>query len=643
MGQIGVQQTISPISPIRPISVSESKPSSTSGGAASAATKPAAPMRRFGRFELRQLLGKSTRSMLWLVFDAKLDQELMLCMPRVAPNSASATEHWIKTANAGARVVHPNLAHVVEVGQVEKWPYMAYDRALGETLDERLARQPTPLPVEIADWVCQYLEGLAFAHEAGLAHRDVQCATMIIGPTNQVRVLGLEVAQEVFAANADYNSVTRRAVRDSAAEDVLCVGLMLHRLLSGRPVLEQTDLHLVVQQMQPTGHELVRLGWETPHPTPEPLRAICNRATDRQERQRYHIARSFLRALDGWRTSAGHDDEGPIALLIDKLQRIGHLPSTSTALQRVGQSSAMDRQHTSMVATQVMQDMALALELLRRVNNALKQHGAPVDGTVLNMQRAIAMLGLEGVSQAARALKPWPGPLNEVQAAMLQSLMKRVHRAGQIAQSLRPAGYDAEVVYLITVMQNLGRLLLQYHFPDDAQQIRQLMQPPEPTAEQPHPATLSEQGAAFAVMGCDLDSLGMAVAKHWSLGEELLQMMRRQSPTAALRASGHGKESDAEVLRLTCSLANELVDALMLPESKRVAGVELATKRYARTLGLGLKDIQQALNPEAPEPVDRGRAAFMPGSGEAPRASGLRNRLAAKAADEGGQNGGSPH
>ncbi|MGS0759256.1 hypothetical protein ACVBEH_33385, partial [Roseateles sp. GG27B] len=59
-------------------------------------------------------------------------------------------------------------------GQVEQWPYLAYDRALGETLDERLARQNVPLPVDAADWIGQYLQGLAFAHEAGHAHRDVQ-------------------------------------------------------------------------------------------------------------------------------------------------------------------------------------------------------------------------------------------------------------------------------------------------------------------------------------------------------------------------------------------------------------------------------------------------------------------------------------
>ena len=573
--------------------------------------------------------------MLWVVFDARLGQELMLCMPRLAPNSAAATAHWLKMANASSRIQHPNLAHVIEIGQVEQWPYLAYDRALGETLDERLARQNVPLPVDAADWIGQYLQGLAFAHEAGHAHRDVQCASMIISASNQVRVLGLEVAQEVFPATQDFNAVARRAVRESAEEDVLCVGLLLNRILSGRPVLEQTDLQLVIRQMQPQGHELVRMGWETPHPTPEPLRAICNRATSAQPRQRYHSARSFLRAVDGWRSAAAVHGGGPITLLLDRLQRVGHLPSSSASVHRIGLAAHMSGQHTSALSALVLQDMALSLELLRRVNNALKQSGSATDGSILNLQRAIAMLGLDGVQQAARAIKPWPGPLNESQAALLHGLMQRVQRAGQMAQALRPAGYDGEVVYLITVMQNLGRLLLQYHFPDDAQQIRQLMQPPEPTADQPHPPSMTEQAAAFAVLGCDLDSLGGAVARYWSLGEELLQMIRRQPPQAALRAA----VGDADTLRLTCSLANELVDALGVPEAKRKAAVELVVRRYARTLNLTTRDIQLAIHPEAAEadaqgyvnsqfhaPVDRERPTAL----KEPKLSSLRTRLAAQ-------------
>jgi len=580
------------------------------------------PLKSFGRFELRALLSKSARSLIWRVFDARHAQELMLCMPREKPNSAAALEHWLRMAQAGARVQHPNLAPVFEVGQVENWPYVAYDRALGETLDERLARQAAPLPIDAAGWVAQLLEGLAFAHEAGHAHRDMQTASIVIDAADKVRLMGLEVAQEVFPATVDFNAVTRRAVRESAEEDVLCVGLVLHRLLSGKPVLEENDLQAVVQQMQPIGRELVRLGWETPHPIPDPLRAICNRATDRQARQRYHLARSFWRALDGWRQAAAYDDGGPVVLLLDKLQRIGHLPTTTTGIHRFTAGSGLEAQHASALSELVLKDMALSLELLRRVNNALKQSGHAGE-TILNMQRAIQMLGLDGVQLAANALKPWPGPLAPVAAEMLRQLMARVNKAGQIAQDLRPAGYDGEVVYLITVMQNLGRLLLQYHFPDDAQQIRQLMQPPEPTEEQPNPPAMTEQAAAYAVLGCDLDALGAAVARHWGLGDELVHMIRRQP----LNGPVHAARSDADSIRLTCSLANELVDALGLPEARRRAGVEAATRRYARALGIGLREVMEALNPGAQRPP----AAPQPAAGTPAAApSSLRERLAGR-------------
>jgi eukaryotic-like serine/threonine-protein kinase len=586
-------------------------------------TSPAAtPLRSFGRFELRALLSKSARSLIWRVFDSRHGQELMLCMPRDKPNSAAALEHWLRMAQAGERVHHPNLAPVFEIGQVESWPYVAYDRALGETLDERLARQNAPLPLDGAGWVAQLLEGLAFAHEAGHAHRDIQTASLVIDAADKVRLIGLEVAQEVFPATVDFNAVTRRAVRESAEEDVLCVGLLLNRILSGKPVLEENDLQHVVQQMQPLGREMVRLGWEAPHPIPDPLRAICNRATDRQLRQRYHLARSFWRALDGWRQSAAYNDGGPVVLLLDKLQRIGHLPTTTTGLHRFTGSAGLASQHASALSEFVLKDMALSLELVRRVNNALKQSGHQGE-TVLNMQRAIQMLGLDGLQLAANALKPWPGPLPPVAAEMLRQLMARAAKAAQVAQALRPAGYDGEVVHLITVMQNLGRLLLQYHFPDDAQQIRQLMVPPEPTEEQPNPPAMSEQAAAYAVLGCDLDALGIAVARHWGLGDELLQMIRRQPLDAAV----HPARSDADAIRLTCSFANELVDALGLPEARRRPALEVATRRYAKALGVGLREVMEALNPGAHKPPP---ASAKPSDEAAPSAASLRDRLSAR-------------
>ena len=159
------------------------------------------------------------------------------------------------------------------------------------------------------------------------------------------------------------------------------------------------------------------------------------------------------------------------------------------------------------------------------------------------------------------------------------------------------------------------------------------MLPPEPTADQPHPPSMTEQAAAFAVLGCDLDSLGGAVARYWSLGEEMLQMIRRQPPQAALRAA----LGDTDTLRLTCSLANELVDALGLPAAKHKAAVELVVRRYARTLNLTLRDIQLAIHPEAADADARGNSQFhapadpvRPQALKEPKLSSLRTRLAAQ-------------
>ena len=583
-------------------------------------------MRLFGRFELRALIGKTERSMLWRVFDPRVQQEQLLCLPRNKPASEAAYEQWRRSADNAARVQHPHLAHAVEVGRVDPWPYIAYDRALGETLEERLARTGPPTPADAAQWIAQALEGLAFAHEAGHVHRDIQPGHLLIDAANQVRLIGLEVAQDPGASEAEYGAQSRLAQREAAEEDVLCMGLVLHRLLSGRPVLDEADLQLVLQRMPPRGQELVRLGWETPHPIPDPLRAIVNRASDRQARQRYHLARSFLRALDGWLQASMHEEGGAIALLKDKLQRYGHLPTTSGRSLSVTLGGAMESQHASELAALALKDMGLSLELLRRVNLTLKQQGA-ASGSVLNMQRAIAMLGLNGLQQAARALKPWPGILNDTQAVFMHSQMRRVHRIGQVAQALRPAGYDAEVVYLIALLQNLGRLLVQYHFPDDAAQIRQLMQPPEPTPEQPNPRGMPELSAAYAVLGCDIESMGISVARYWGFDDEVLHMMRRQPPEMPVR----GAHGDAELLRLTCSLAAELVEALTLTETKRQLALEMATRRYARSLGLGLREVMEAVYPPATlrsaAPAEDDTLSSLPAAeGERPRRSSLRDR-----------------
>ena len=583
--------------------------------------RPSSLGRHFGRFKLLELLGKSDGSMVWLVLDPQTEQQLLLTLPRVQPVDAAALNRWVTQVKQAARLDHPNLVPGVEVAIQEQWPYLAADRARGVTLGEWLVEHPNTSPVEAVRWVCEVLDGLAFAHESGVAHHDLQLHSLQISESGRVQIMALATASGQGTPATDLprhgaDHATRveadalRAQREAAERDVLACGLLLHRLLSGAPVLDEPDISKALRRLPPHGRELVRLPWNTVHPIPEALRAIANRSTAGQARQRYLSARTFLRALQGWLEAEALGGDGPLELMLDRLRTVGALPALAGISGRVERLAAMDGHHTEEISRHILRDMALTFELLREVNSAHVQ-GTQVLGAapVLTIRRAIALIGLNGVRRAANSLRQWPGPLSEGGALALRALMDRVRLAGYTAQALRPAGYDAEVVYLVAVLQNLGRLLAQYHFPDEYEQVRALMRNLPPPTDAPK-GTLptpgwTESDASFAVLGIDIDALGAAVARHWGLGDDMLHMIRRLPTELRVRTP----DTDIDVLRITASAANEAVDAASAVDSPSASAAsatpakdvrggaprQSVATRYARSLGLTPKLVKEAL------------------------------------------------
>ena len=586
------------------------------------------PTRAFGRFELRRLLGKSTGAMVWLAFDPRSAAEVMLTLPRVQPPDAPALDHWLREVRLAARLNHPNLAQAAEVGVQDHWPFVAVERGQCLTLKEWLATHPNPKPAEVVAWVCDLLQGLAFAHEAGIAHLDPQLHSLLINERGGVSLMALAtageaagLAQEAARAKSNERAMAMdpgelRARRVAAARDLLACGVLLQHLLTGQPALEQPDTALVLARMAPLGRELVRLPWITPLPIPEALRAIANRCTSGQERLRYQSTRTLLGALTGWLEAQSEDGGGPIALLLDRLRTVGHLPALPGLAARVAKVTSLESQRTDEIADQVLVDMALSFELLRTLNSAQVQ-GTQIQGNgpVLTLRRIISLIGVNGVRLAANTLRAWPGPLSAPQAAAMLITLDRVRLAGHTAQALRPAGYDGQVVYLIAVLQNLGRLMLGYHFADEAEQIEQLMKPSPREAGVADQPGLSEEAAAYAVLGIDIESLGAAVARQWGLGDDVMHMARRLPPEAPVRKP----DSDAEMLRLTASAANDAVDAVGLHTGPRaVTAIGHVAQRYGRALMISARDITDALE-AARDVLRKGTAKPAARRGDAPQ------------------------
>lgn len=569
------------------------------------ANRPNMP-RVFGRFELRELVARSRRSMLLLAHDPSIRRDVLISLPRQPAADAATAQSWLGRARRQARLSHPHLMPVIDCGLHELWPYVVGEAEATTSFDELMRRRPAPAHQDVARWLAQSLEGLAYLHDAGFVHGDLQGWNVVVDERGDARLCaagvqpgnaaeaGAEASWDGAARSMPLDPALLRAQRDGAERDVLSMGILAHGLLAGEPAMGGADVGDAILKMAPHGREPLRLPWTTPLPISEALRTIVNRATHPQSRQRYMAARSFQRALDGWRSVDAEDTGGPVAVLLDRLQSVGHLPASPGIARTVKRLSRMDRQRTNEMAAQVLKDLALSFELLRLVNSA-QVRGTQVSGNgpVLTIRRAIAMLGLDGVRHAATALRAWPGPLRESSAETLQGLVERVRLAGLVAQELRPAGYDGEVVFLLAALQNLGRLLLVYHFPDDAEQVASLMAPqPGAGPDGADAPGMSEQAAAFAVLGTDIEALAGAAARQWGLTEDVILMTRRLPVERPVRSV----ELDRDLLRATASAANEVVDA-----QTRLSGPALATaieqiaRRYGRPLGVQSKDIVEAL------------------------------------------------
>lgn len=559
---------------------------------------PSGP-RHFGRFELRQMLGRSLASSSWLAWDPRLGQELLLCVPRAQPQGAAEKDAWTQDVLASARLKHPRLTEVLEVGAHEAWPFVTCVREGAVTLAERLAAPPALTPIESASLICDVLEGLAYAHEAGASHQDIGLHTVVLDASGRAMLAGLSAGlMQLGAGELPRPRDSRQMARQNAERDVLMVGLLLHRLLANHPALDDPDFNSAAKRVGP---EIVRLPWTTPHPVPETLRAIVNRATDRQHRQRYLNARTLLSALQGWLKTNSQESGGPLLLLLDRLNSVGVLPSRPGTEAVLARALKADTLRVDDFVDVVVKNPAVVWELLRSVNVASFRSRSSDDG-VTTLSRAVMLLGQQGIRRVAGVVRPWPGALGaqgsvsqeaSLEAtSMLRAQLRLTCLAGHLARLLTPFSVHDEEASVTAMSQRLGMLLILYHFPDEGAQIRRLMQPgPPPESGAPPTPGMTLDAAAGAVLGINLDDLTQAVLRHWGLHDRLQQGSRPLSLTTPVRTP----QNPEEILRTVASLANEMVNASILEPAKSVSALHQTYLRYARALGLTPKECNATL------------------------------------------------
>ncbi len=203
---------------------------------------------KLGPYEILACIGAGGMGVVYRARDERLERDVaikVLSMGLLADQTAR--KHFRREALALAKLNHPNIATVHDVGEHEGTDYLVMECVPGLSLAEKL-KSGTLSEKEISSLGAQIAAALEEAHEQGIIHRDLKPANVMVTPKGQAKVLDFGLAKLLLP----FSDV---ATTQSFAESKALVGTlpyMAPEQLQGEPVDARTDIHalgLVLYEM----------------------------------------------------------------------------------------------------------------------------------------------------------------------------------------------------------------------------------------------------------------------------------------------------------------------------------------------------------------------------------------------------------
>src|SRR5712692_7515980 len=213
-----------------------------------------------GRYVVRRALPEGGQKTVYVVHDTALDRECALALIRTDLLEPDDLERLRREAQAMARLDHPNIVAVYDIGEEDGRPFFVCQYITGGDLREALRAAGGPLPIEralaIAEDLCR---ALAYAHEHGIVHRDVKPANIWLTNEGSAKLgdFGLAKAagrSRLTLSGAVVGTAAYMAPEQAlgqpadARSDLYALGCVLYELLTGRPPFLGDDALAVISQ-----------------------------------------------------------------------------------------------------------------------------------------------------------------------------------------------------------------------------------------------------------------------------------------------------------------------------------------------------------------------------------------------------------
>ncbi|MFZ6183707.1 protein kinase domain-containing protein [Nannocystis pusilla] len=172
---------------------------------------------RLGRLELLTRIGAGGMGEVYVAHDRELGRKVAvkLVRPDVDAERSDASARIIREAQAMARLTHPNVVRIYDVGRVGARVYITMEFVEGSTLDVWLAARPR----EVRDVLHHFIQagrGLEAAHRKGLVHRDFKPANVLVADDGRVLVADFGLARPLDADAAASAADMTLPMRDAA-------------------------------------------------------------------------------------------------------------------------------------------------------------------------------------------------------------------------------------------------------------------------------------------------------------------------------------------------------------------------------------------------------------------------------------------
>ncbi len=213
------------------------------------------------RYHLQEQIGKGAMAVVYRAHDEALARDVAIKF--LAPHrlfDETSSQRFLREARAVARLSHPNIMSIFDTGRQDHWHYLVLEYIDGQELYVALVEQGGSMALEgVLRLFREILEGLAYAHQQGVIHRDIKTRNIMLTADGHVKLTDFGLASVQGDVQLTQDGILMGTLLYMAPEllmgkaadeaaDLYAAGAVCYEMLAGNPPYEgQTPTALITQ------------------------------------------------------------------------------------------------------------------------------------------------------------------------------------------------------------------------------------------------------------------------------------------------------------------------------------------------------------------------------------------------------------